>query len=81
MFEESLLEERRVDPDDPTAPKSAEISRPSRVTMESIKGSERILEALGFIQDPETTLAVAMLAGRTPEEYLFTVVSFRYYHN
>jgi hypothetical protein len=74
MFEGGLLEERALDPDDPSAAGLA--SRPSRVTMESVKGSERILEGLRFMQEPGTAIAIATMRGRTPEEYVFYTVSF-----
>jgi hypothetical protein len=75
MFEAGLLEERAVDPDDPTAPPGL-ASRPSRTTMESVRGSERILEGLAFMKEADSTIAVATLRGRTPEEYVFHTVSF-----
>lgn len=75
MFEETMFEDKPFDPEDPTAPRGIETTRPSRATVESIKGSERILEGLGFLREPDSTIAIATLRGRTPEQYIFHTVS------
>jgi len=66
VFESSLEEEGQRQGDD------LETGRASRKTLETIKGSEKILDALVIAVEPSAPVAIATLGDRTPSAYLLS---------
>eukprot|EP01111_Echinosteliopsis_oligospora_P016567 TRINITY_DN6940_c0_g1_i1.p1 TRINITY_DN6940_c0_g1~~TRINITY_DN6940_c0_g1_i1.p1 ORF type:complete len:911 (+),score=269.97 TRINITY_DN6940_c0_g1_i1:55-2787(+) len=76
MFEESLLADAtKGGGDDLGVTGETEHTRATRPTTESSKGSDRILEALTFMDEPDSPLAAALVGDRTLSEYVLHVMT------
>jgi len=72
MFEAPLVEDMRTHQSDQLG---TEVVAATTRTLETVKGSEKILEALEHAEDPTTPIAQAMLRGRKMSEYVYAAVS------